>query len=245
MIEIYRIALKESYIKWYSRYISRDFEALVFGHAGFPLILFPTSMGRFYENKDFGLIESARWFIEQGLVKIYCPDGMDKQSWYNYGIHPSDRVKTHNAYENVILYDIVQHVRNDTPTGKVALAGCSFGGYHAANFAFRHPGLVAYLFTMGAAFDIRSRVFGYYDSNVYYNNPVDFLPNASDPNLYNMGIVLGTGEYDICKDANLHMSHLLGSKGISHWLDLRPGANHDWPVWRQMFPHYLSRINFG
>ncbi|TAE48493.1 MAG: esterase, partial [Bacteroidetes bacterium] len=89
--------MKESYYKWYSPWISRDFQMLVYGHAGYPVVVFPTSMGHYYENKDFKLIESARWYIDQGLIRIYCPDGMDKESWYNRGIHPADRVRTHNA----------------------------------------------------------------------------------------------------------------------------------------------------
>lgn len=52
--------MKEEYIKWYSLNLSRDIEMLVFGHSGYPIILFPTSMGSFHENKDMGLIESAR-----------------------------------------------------------------------------------------------------------------------------------------------------------------------------------------
>jgi esterase/lipase superfamily enzyme len=54
--------------------------------------------------------------------------------------------------------------------------------------------------------------------------------------------VLGTGEHDICKQANIDMHQLLNHKGIANWLDIRQGANHDWQVWREMFPHYLSLI---
>ena len=31
---------------------------------------------------------------------------------------------------------------------------------------------------------------------------------------------------------------------VHHWLDIRQDRQHDWPVWREMFPHYLSRIKF-
>jgi len=40
----------------------------VFGHAGYPIVLFPTTSDRYYECKDFKLIESVRWFVEEGLV---------------------------------------------------------------------------------------------------------------------------------------------------------------------------------
>jgi esterase/lipase superfamily enzyme len=46
----------------------------------------------------------------------------------------------------------------------------------------------------------------------------------------------------MCWDANEKMAAILRKKGMHHWLDVRPGANHDWPVWREMFPHYLSLI---
>ncbi|HLI92891.1 MAG TPA: hypothetical protein VKU83_04760, partial [Puia sp.] len=66
--------LSEEYHKWHSPVINREFEMLVFGYAGTPLILFPTSKGTYYQNKDHGLVGTARWFLENGRVKIYCPD---------------------------------------------------------------------------------------------------------------------------------------------------------------------------
>ncbi len=32
---------------------------------------------------------------------------------------------------------------------------------------------------------------------------------------------------------------------MGHWLDIRHEKTHDWPLWKEMFPHYLSRINFS
>jgi hypothetical protein len=84
--------VKEDYIRWNTPYLGgRVFEMLVFGHAGHPVILFPTSQARYYEYKDFRLIEAAAALLDAGRVKIYCPDGMDGDSWYNRSIHPADR----------------------------------------------------------------------------------------------------------------------------------------------------------
>ena len=46
--------------QWHSPALGRTMELLVFGHAGTPLITFPSSMGRFYEWEDFGMIEALR-----------------------------------------------------------------------------------------------------------------------------------------------------------------------------------------
>ncbi|MEZ4829340.1 MAG: alpha/beta fold hydrolase [Bacteroidia bacterium] len=232
--------MKEEYLKWYSPTLSMDIEMLIHGHAGYPVIVFPTTKGRYYESKDFLLIESARWFIEQGLIKIYCPDSIDAHSWYNKSIHPADRVKNHMWYDQFIVDEIVDPIRHNHGFQKVCVAGASFGGFHALNFAFRHPERVSHLFSMSGAFDVNSFMDGYYDENVYFNNPVDYMPNNNHPDLWQMKIALGVGEWDICLDANRRMSEILSRKNIPHWFDLRRWAKHDWPIWRDMFPHYLS-----
>lgn len=216
---------------------------LVFGHTGYPIIVFPTTKGRYYESKDFQLIESARWFIEQGLVKIYCPDSIDAFSWYNKAIHPADRVKNHLWYDKFVKEEIVEAIRHHHGFKKVGVAGASFGGFHALNFAFRHPECVSHLFSMSGAFDVSSFMDGYYDDNVYFTNPVDYMPNNHHPDLWQMNIVLGVGEWDICLDANRRMADILNHKGINYWFDFRRWAKHDWPIWRAMFPHYLSTLN--
>ncbi len=234
--------MTEKYHRWYSNNLNMDLEMLVFGDRGYPVILFPTTKGRYYQNKDFGLIDSVKWFIDQGLVKIYCPDTIDGRSWYDKGIHPADRARNYAWYDKMLVEELAPWAMHETGVSKVAVAGCSFGGYHAANFAFKHPEKVGHLFTMGGAFDIKMFTEGYYDNNVFYNNPVDFLPGDGQAELWQMNIILGTSEHDICKGYNIQLSDILKQKHINHWLDIRPNANHDWPIWKQMFPHYLSTI---
>lgn len=232
----------ETYYKWYSHNLGMETEMLVFGHRGYPIILFPTSLGRYYQNKDFGLTSAVNWFLERGFIQIFCPDSIDQHSWYNKSIHPAQRVRNHIWYDKMILEEIVEKVRWNTGTGKVAVAGASFGGYHAVNFALKHTWAVSHCFSMSGAFDIKSFMNGYYDDNVYFNNPVDFLPNMNDHQLYQMKIVLGTSDWDICLEDNRRLSSILWQKGVNHWLDQRGWKQHDWPLWQEMFPHYVSLI---
>jgi esterase/lipase superfamily enzyme len=234
--------MNEEYKKWYSYNLNHDFEMLVFGHDGYPLILFPTSMGRYYEGKDFKMIESIRWFIDEGRIKVYCVDSIDALSWYNKSIHPEERVKNHICYDKLILEEVCGMARQETGHRKVMVAGCSFGGFHAINFAFRHPWLVSHVFSMSGAFDMRAQLEGFYNDDVYFNNPVDFVPNDNNPELWNMRVVLGTSDRDICRADNERLSDILGEKGIGHWLDMRHNADHDWPIWREMLPQYLSEL---
>ena len=236
--------MKEQYFKWHSPHLDRDVEMLVFGHSGYPVVLFPTSMGSYHENKDQGLVHAAQWYIDQGLVQIFCPSSIDKESFYNKKIHPVHRIDNHAQYDKMLCHEIVEKVKDNTNSHKVAVAGCSFGGYHAANFAFRHPGYVSHVFSMGGAFNIKSFMDGFHNDDVFYNSPEDYLHGLNDHKLWNMDICLGTSNWDICLDANLKLSKVLAQRDINHWLDIRQDREHDWPVWKEMFPHYLSRIKF-
>ena len=236
--------MRERYIRWWTPHLSRDFEMLVFGEGrGLPLILFPTSYGRHTQNKDFGLADAVAWYVDTGRITIYCPDGIDAESWYNKGLHPADRVKTHNAYENVILHDVFDFARRECSSHRVAVSGASFGGYHAANIAFRHPEAVSHLISLSGAFDIKQFLDGYYDDSCYYNNPPDYLAGCNDPWRYgHMGIILGTGEWDSCRDENHRLSGILDATGIKHFLDDRRWCGHDWNYWCEMLPYYLSLL---
>ncbi|PMD98859.1 esterase [Siphonobacter sp. BAB-5405] len=234
--------MNEQYIKYYSHSLHRDIELLVFGHWGYPVLVFPTSQHRYYEAKDVQLVESARSLIEAGKIKLYCVDTIDSDSWYARHLHPSDRVYQASLYDRFLNEELIPWMQHENHTPTVAVSGCSFGGFHAANVAFRHPEKVSHLFTMGAAFDIRNFMDGYYDDNVYFNNPPDYLPHSHDANLWRMQIILGTCISDFCRPSTEHLSQILSTKQIPHWLDVRWHGTHDWPIWREMFPEYLARI---
>jgi esterase/lipase superfamily enzyme len=234
--------LHEDYRRFYSHHLGLELEMLVIGDYGYPIIIFPTSNGRYYEAKDFKLVDSVRWFIDNKLIKLYCIDSGDRWSWYAKHLHPGTRVWNHTLYDRFVADELVPSIQRECQVDKVAVAGCSLGGYQALNFAFRHPNLVAHMFSMGASFDIRMFMGGFYNEEVYYNNPPDYMPNAIDENLWRMNIILGTAEHDFCKNANYQMSDILSRKGIAHRLDVRHYGTHDWPVWRDMFPAYVSSI---
>ena len=234
--------MTENYLKWHSPNLGKEFEMLVYGDSGYPLLLFPTSMGRYYESKDFGLIEALRWFIEEGRIKVYCPDSIDALSWYNKNISPEQRAYNHTCYDQLLMEEILPRIVTETGHQRIVAAGCSFGGYHAANFAFRHPDRVSYLFSLSGIFDIKFRMDGHYDDNVYYNNPADYVPENQHEDLWRMGIVLGVADRDVTRPQNELLSGILAGKKIAHWLDIRPQTTHDWPVWREMLPHYVSLI---
>ncbi|TDB67020.1 esterase family protein [Arundinibacter roseus] len=234
--------MQENHISYYSHALGRSIDLLVYGHWGYPILLFPTTLGRHYQAKDMGLIDSVRGLVDAGKVKIYCVDSIDADSWYGRHLPSHIKVANHALYDSFLQHELVPFIQQQCSVDKIGVAGCSFGGYHAFNFAFRHPELVAYLISMSGAFDIRSFLHGHYDEQVYFNNPVDFVAQEQGWRYGHMKIILGTSEWDICLADNQRMSEILHQKGIGHWLDVRGWEKHDWPLWNAMFPQYLSSM---
>src|SRR5579864_3132484 len=87
--------MNREYHKGYSQELHREMEMLVFGHAGTPLLVFPTSMGRFFEYEDRGMIGVLSGKIERGELQVFCPDAIDTESWYNKSAHPRIGVLRH------------------------------------------------------------------------------------------------------------------------------------------------------
>jgi esterase/lipase superfamily enzyme len=231
--------MNREYHKWYSNALRRDMELLVFGHDGIPLISFPTSMGCFFDYESRGMIQAVGSKYENGQLQAFCVDSVDAESWYNKSVPPRERAHRHTEYDRYLFDEVVPLIRSRNRSDLLITTGCSFGGYHAINFALRHPDVVTGAVSMSGAFDIHQFLDGYYDDNCYYNCPPDFLPNLTDPwyldRYRRQKLVLATGETDICRDENIRLARIMSAKEIPHWLDVwGDGAGHDWPWWQQM-----------
>ena len=81
--------------KWWSPNLGQDMELKVYGHAGRPILVFPSQGGRFYEYEDFGMVDACSTFIESGQVELYTVDSLDAESWTNWNAHPAERARRH------------------------------------------------------------------------------------------------------------------------------------------------------
>ena len=235
--------MQRDYHRWYSKSLSRDMELLAFGHAGPPYLVFPTSMGAFFEYEDRGMIGALADKLDHGALRLFCVSSVDGEGWYAKHAHPRQRVIRHLQYEDYITHDVVPLVRHLTRADGIGVTGCSFGAYHAMVLALRQPYTFTACVTMGGAFDITQFLGGYFDEDCYFLNPPAFLPGLSDPYYLDQyrrnKWVLLAGDQDICRDKTEAFSALLGGKGIPHSLHVWSESQHDWPYWRPMAAAYL------
>jgi esterase/lipase superfamily enzyme len=87
-------------------------ELLVFGHGGAPVIVFPTSMGRFFDFEDRGMV-GALAQPREGWVR-WSADSVDARPVRLLGA-AAERLERHR-YERYILDEVVPAVRHHNST---------------------------------------------------------------------------------------------------------------------------------
>lgn len=236
--------MHRDYHRWYSHALGRDMDLLVFGHAGPPVIVFPSSMGSFFEFEDRGMVNALAHKLERGWLQLVCVSSVDSESWHAGSAHPRQRIERHLQYESYIMAEVVPLIRQLNRAPGIGVTGCSFGAYHAMIMALRHPYTFTSCITMSGAFTLSPLLDGYSDGDSYLLDPFAFLPTLSEPYYLHQfrrnKFVLATGEWDICRQANEDFSGLLASKGIPHSLHVWGfGSKHDWLHWQPMASAYL------
>ncbi len=235
--------MHREYIKMESARLGRTMELLWFGHAGRPVIMFPTSVGRFYQVEDFGIIGGIAGLIDAGVVQAVCVDSVDAESWYNTGAHPSVRARRHEQYDAYLHDELLPFIRHRAGRGDVATFGASFGAYHAINFACRYPDEVTKAIAFSGLYDVHRFLDGYWDDACYFHCPTAFLPNMDDAlcrRMSRVAFVIATGEHDSLVAANRDLAGILGAKGIPVHCEIWPGVfGHDWPWWIENLPRFL------
>lgn len=216
-------------------------EMLVFGHGGSRMLVFPTSLGKYYEWEDRGMIATLQHQIDNGWLQIFCVDSVDAESWYDKNKHPGARAWRHMQYERYILDEVIPLSWQLNQTPYLIATGASFGAYHAMNLALRHPTALNRVVAMSGMYDIKQMTGGYDDQNVYQNDPSHYIMDVGGEHLESirrLDIIMATGKDDPHRANNEFMSGALWSKNIWHAMRWWDGWSHDWPYWRDMIRLY-------
>ena len=230
--------MNREYHRWYSHRLGRDMELLLYGHSGEPVLMLPTSRGRFYQNEDFGLVGAVADRIQAGRYLVVCADSVDEESWLNRHIHPHDRVARHAAWEWLSAPRGGAAAAQPQLGGRLTLVGCSFGGFHTYNIGLRHP----HVSSGSSPWRASSRRKA--SSTATTTRTCTSIQRRSGCRtsriaghiaaLQRVEMILAAGEHDFCRPSNERMSSLLWKKDIGNHLSIWNGGIHDWPTWREM-----------
>jgi esterase/lipase superfamily enzyme len=237
--------------KWWSPNLGRDMELKVYGNYGRPMLVFPSANGRFFDYEGFGMIEACASFIDGLKLKVVCIDGIDSETWLG-DAHPAEKGRRYAQYEAYVLGEAIPFIYANCRVDRIGIiaTGCSMGAYHAGNLYFKHPDIFTSAILLSGVYSLDFCVGDYVDDNVYFNDPLKYLPNLEDPNTLEryrsnqIVIACGQGaweEWHIAESRRL--SEVLAAKDIPHWLDLwGEDVAHEWPWWQKMMPYFLGHL---
>ncbi|MBK7869676.1 MAG: esterase family protein [Saprospiraceae bacterium] len=233
---------------WHSPSLNKHMEIVMYGHYGFSLLLLPTAAADYLEYERFHLINSISKYINEGKVKVFSINSINNESWLNNQMHPRHKAIRHQQFNEYVFNEVVPFIKNMTSQDtSIILSGASLGALHSANLFFRRPDLFGGVIAMSGNYDLSTYTKGYHDQDVYFNSPMQYLPNMSDDywlshmrNNKRIHILTGSGNYET-PEASRNFSNILNAKGIPHELDVwGHDMPHDWPTWRAMLPYYLE-----
>lgn len=240
------------YHKNWSPSLWKDVEMKVYGHAGKPILVFPSSGGSFYEYEDFKMVEACQEFINAGSVQFFAVESVDGDTWLHKSKNAEQRAQRHREYENYILTELVPYIRSRSPFHRLMTTGCSLGAFHALNFLCKFPEVFDSAIALSGVYDLRFSMGSFMDDNIYYNSPVHYLANLNDPwvldRLRGNTIIICSGqgawEEETLQDT-YNLQKIFESKNIPAWIDIwGHDAAHDWPWWRIQMPYFLDKLGY-
>ncbi len=188
--------------------------------------------------------------VNAGHLQLYCIEGLARETFYDVGRHPADRIRRHAALEDYILHEVLPLMAWTNPHECTMAMGCSLGAFQAASLVLRHPHLFRKLVAFSGRYDLTMKVEGfddlfdgYYDDDIYFHTPTHFLPGLTCAwrleSLRRMDIVLTIGKADPFLDNNCRLSRLLEDKSVRHQLHFWDGRAHSPRAWREMAALYV------
>lgn len=239
---------------WRSPRLGMHMPIVRYGNWGHALLLFPTAQADLLDNERFWLIKAIEHHIFAGKVTVFCINTINDQSWMHATMDVRESGRRQALYASYVEQEVVPFIRKSLrdPNARIAVAGASFGAFHAANQFFRRPDMFDTLLGMSGFYDLGPNyLHGYMDENIYFNNPMSYVPNIQDGHQLDLikhhsqiHLVTGQGAHER-PHSTRWFSQTLWDKNIWHNQDMwGHDVAHDWPWWHKMLNHYVGH-EFG
>lgn len=244
-----------SYHKEPSSHLGRDMEFKRYGYAGRPVVVFPTSQGRFYQFEDSGAVAALSEFIDTGRIQLWTLDGIDSETFFARDESLETRIERHEAFFRYVREEALPEVlrvsekSNNRRKLKPLFAGCSMGAFHASNFVFRNPQLTAGVIALSGVYSTRDFFGPALDGQIFFNSPLDYLPGLTDKKALaelkaqRLIFCCGQGRWEERMLEDTHaLEKVLRDKKIPAWVDYWGGdVDHDWPWWHKQLVYFMTR----
>ena len=86
---------------------------VAYGHAGYPLLMFPTAAADYLEYERFHLVDAIKPLIEAGKIRAYSINSVNKYSLLNRESHPSWKVDMLSRYDRYVMDEVLPLIQNE------------------------------------------------------------------------------------------------------------------------------------
>ena len=235
---------------WYSNHVRMRVNVARWGHAGAPVLLFPTAGGDFEECERFLMMKVLDPLLSAGRIRIYSCDSVAGRVWGDGESSGERRAWMQNAFDAFVYEELVPAIRMDckAPGIEVISAGASLGAFNALASVCRHPDAFSTAVCMSGTYDFTRWMDGVHNLDFHYMSPLHFLPSMPEGKhldaIRRRFVILATGEGDYeAPWESWRVATVLGAKRIPNRVDpWGVDYRHDWTTWREMLPRYLSEL---
>jgi esterase/lipase superfamily enzyme len=235
---------------WHSPNLGKEMPIVSYGFAGPAFLMFPSAAADYLEYERFYLVDSIKKYLESGRIRCFSINSINSESWLNDQVQPRQKSIRHQQYNKYITDEVYPFIKDKIGGENPSLYtfGVSFGALHALNTLLRRPDLFSGALGMSGVYDLKEYSKGYFDDDVYFNSPMDYLPNLNDEKILHqlrsdkkIYLYTGSGEYED-PSGSWNMAEVLGKKNIPNWVECwDKNWKHDWPTWRAMLPEAIEK----
>lgn len=234
---------------WHSPNLDRTVEVARWGDYGVPVLVFPTAGGDAREIERFHVVSACGPLIAEGRMKLYSCDSVNGRAMLTKEGDHRHLSLVLRRFVEFIGEELAPAIRADCQSDDIEIvtAGASIGAYNALSAVCRYPGIFRDAICMSGTFRLERFLDGPGDINFLWASPLHYLDSLDDDHLTELrqrSVILASGEganEDIGE--SWHAAHVLGSMGVPNRVDpWGPDRAHDWPLWREMLPHYLGSM---
>lgn len=233
-----------------SEAFGRPVHMWTYGHAGKPVIAFPTAGGYAHEWEHHGVVKKLADWIEAGRVRLYCPETNAAAVWIHPTTDLADRMARHRAYEAFVTRELVPRIWHETGRRDIAVIGASVGAMYAINAGLKYPELFPHAIGLSGRYRANYFTGGSREEGAYFSDPSAYVWNLLGDSLdrvrrhTHITLVCGQGAHEqTCLAETRHLAAGLRSVGVPTWLDLWGGdVAHEWLWWRRQIRYHLGNL---
>lgn len=233
---------------------NRDFDLVVYGSKGQPVIAFPEADASCVCWENNGMVAALADLIEAGTIQLFCVDSLDDESWHATGALDEYRRQNLADWFDFIEHELLAFVgTTSTSRRRPLLVGAGMGAMNITVALLRKPAAYAGLLALSGTYDVRALVGDWAVPEWLAFSPVDLVANldpASDVVKAlkdgQLAFVSGQEGSETGAWSQSLLEERMAALGIDATFELWGyDVSHDWCWWqemcRQLLPCLLKR----